>query len=125
MFSETRYALNGDLRVAYRASREGPRDIVYVPNWFTCCDLGIKQPRAEMLSEESPLTLQVGIPVEQLRTPVRTVLTGRSMFQEVVLEATNRRGQAIQCRVTCTPLVGAERDTQGVILLMEEWSGHA
>ena len=32
MFSETRYALNGDLRVAYRTSREGPRDIVFVPN---------------------------------------------------------------------------------------------
>jgi class 3 adenylate cyclase len=39
MFSETRYALNGDLRVAYRASREGPRDIVCVPNWFTCCEV--------------------------------------------------------------------------------------
>ena len=39
MFSETRYALNGDLRVAYRTSREGPRDIVYVPNWFTCCEV--------------------------------------------------------------------------------------
>src|SRR6516165_8995753 len=39
MFSETRYALNGDLRVAYRASREGPRDIVVVPNWHTCCEL--------------------------------------------------------------------------------------
>jgi class 3 adenylate cyclase len=38
MFSETRYALNGDLRVAYRASREGPRDIVVVPHWFTCCE---------------------------------------------------------------------------------------
>ncbi len=38
MFSETRYALNGDLRVAYRASREGPRDIVVVPNWSTCCE---------------------------------------------------------------------------------------
>jgi len=38
MFSETRYALNGDLRVAYRASREGERDIVFVPNWFTCCE---------------------------------------------------------------------------------------
>jgi class 3 adenylate cyclase len=38
MFSETRYAMNGDLRVAYRASREGPRDIVFVPNWFTCCE---------------------------------------------------------------------------------------
>jgi pimeloyl-ACP methyl ester carboxylesterase len=39
MFSETRYALNGDLRVAYRATREGVRDIVVVPNWFTCCEI--------------------------------------------------------------------------------------
>jgi class 3 adenylate cyclase len=39
MFSETRYARNGDLRVAYRASREGPRDIVFVPNWFTNCEV--------------------------------------------------------------------------------------
>ena len=39
MFSETRYALNGELRDAYRMSREGPRDIVFVPNWFTCCEL--------------------------------------------------------------------------------------
>jgi hypothetical protein len=31
VFSETRYALNGDLRVAYRVSREGPRDIVVIP----------------------------------------------------------------------------------------------
>jgi class 3 adenylate cyclase len=38
VFSETRYAMNGDLRVAYRASREGPRDIVVVPNWFNCCE---------------------------------------------------------------------------------------
>ncbi|WNG95261.1 adenylate/guanylate cyclase domain-containing protein [Mycobacterium sp. ITM-2016-00318] len=39
MLSETRYARNGDLRVAYRASREGPRDIVFVPNWFFCCEV--------------------------------------------------------------------------------------
>ena len=39
MFSETRYALNGDLRVAYRTSREGPCDIVFIPNWFTCCEV--------------------------------------------------------------------------------------
>ena len=38
MFSETRYARNGDLRVAYRASQPGARDIVFVPNWFTCCE---------------------------------------------------------------------------------------
>lgn len=39
MFSETRYARNGDLRVAYRASPPGARDIVFVPNWFTCCEI--------------------------------------------------------------------------------------
>ena len=39
MFSETRYALNGDLRVAYRTSREGPRDLVFVSNWFTNCEV--------------------------------------------------------------------------------------
>ena len=39
MFSETRYARNGDLRVAYRASSEGSRDIVFVPNWFFCCEV--------------------------------------------------------------------------------------
>ena len=44
MFSETRYALNGDLRVAYRTSREGPRDIVLVPNWLTNCDVFPEMP---------------------------------------------------------------------------------
>ena len=39
MFSETRYALNGDLRVAYRASREGSRDIVLVPMWAGNCEV--------------------------------------------------------------------------------------
>jgi class 3 adenylate cyclase len=44
VFSETRYAMNGDLRVAYRASREGSRDIVFVSNWFTCCELLLELP---------------------------------------------------------------------------------
>jgi class 3 adenylate cyclase/pimeloyl-ACP methyl ester carboxylesterase len=39
VFSETRYAMNGDLRVAYRASPPGARDIVFIPNWFTCCEV--------------------------------------------------------------------------------------
>jgi class 3 adenylate cyclase len=39
VFSETRYALNGDFRVAYRASRGGPRDLVFVSHWFTNCEV--------------------------------------------------------------------------------------
>jgi len=44
MFSETRYAMNGDLRVAYRASGEGERDIVLVPAWFSNCEYLPEQP---------------------------------------------------------------------------------
>jgi class 3 adenylate cyclase len=44
MFSETRYALNGDLRVAYRTSGDGPRDIVLVPAWFSNCEDFPEQP---------------------------------------------------------------------------------
>jgi class 3 adenylate cyclase len=39
VFSETRYAMNGDLRVAYRASGGGPRDMVFLSNWYTCCEV--------------------------------------------------------------------------------------
>jgi class 3 adenylate cyclase len=47
VFSETRYALNGDLRVAYRASAEGERDIVFVPSWFNCCELLPEMPSVQ------------------------------------------------------------------------------
>lgn len=35
--------MNGELRVAYRASQEGERDIVFVPNWFSNCELAPEQ----------------------------------------------------------------------------------
>jgi two-component system CheB/CheR fusion protein len=80
--------------------------------------------REDEVQGQSLLSLDIGLPVEQLRNPIRAVLSGRARFQEIVLAATTRRGKAIQCRITCTPLVGAEGNTQGVILLMEEWSEH-
>lgn len=33
--SETQYAMNGDLGVAYRTLGEGPRDVLVMPNWFS------------------------------------------------------------------------------------------
>jgi hypothetical protein len=39
-----------------------------------------------------------------------------------MLEAVNRRGKAIQCRVTCTSCLAATKKFTGV-LLMEEWDG--
>lgn len=80
--------------------------------------------RADEVYSRSLMGLDIGLPVEQLRAPMLAVLHGRAEFQEVVLEMINRRGRTIQCRVTCTPLMGVEKTVQGVILLMEQRSGH-
>jgi two-component system CheB/CheR fusion protein len=75
--------------------------------------------RAAEAVGSSILTLDIGLPVEQLTSAIRSVLSGQSPLMEVDLLATNRRGKAIQCHVVCTPLLTAERVVRGVILLME------
>ena len=65
------------------------------------------------------LRLDIGLPVEQLKHPIRSVLEGKSDLQEVVLNATNRRGKTITCRVTCTAFSGGTEDRRGVVLMME------
>jgi two-component system CheB/CheR fusion protein len=68
------------------------------------------------------LNLDMGLPVEQIKGTIRAVIAGDvESPQEQVLNATNRRGKAIRCRVLCTPLLGRDREIQGGILLMEEW----
>ncbi len=76
--------------------------------------------RIDEVRGESLLSLDIGLPIEQLREPIRTCLNGEVCNQELVLSATNRRGRAIQCRITINPLIGFDRGRQGVILLMEE-----
>ncbi len=67
------------------------------------------------------LALDIGLPVAALRQPIRDVLTGASADAETTLEAVNRRGRSIRCRVRLTPLRGAgATESAGVILVMEE-----
>jgi hypothetical protein len=46
--------MNGDLRVAYRASREGPRDIVFLPHLITTCELFPELPSIQGWLEAIP-----------------------------------------------------------------------
>jgi len=67
------------------------------------------------------LNLDIGLPVEQLRLAIRNCLNDNpTELSPVVIEAMNRRGRLIQCRVTCTPLINIQQEILGVILLMEE-----
>src|SRR5205085_12473598 len=65
------------------------------------------------------LNLDIGLPVEKLRQPIRACLAGEGS-PEVDVDAVNRRGKHIRCRISCTPLFGPGREIRGTILLMEE-----
>jgi two-component system CheB/CheR fusion protein len=48
---------------------------------------------------EHLMNLDIGLPLEHLRQPVRTCLTGEEEKQSLVVSAVNRRGRAIDCEV--------------------------
>jgi two-component system CheB/CheR fusion protein len=76
--------------------------------------------RADEVQGKHLLNLDIGLPVDELRQPIRACLSGEAEYQEVTLDALNRRGRSIRCRVTCTPLVGTISKVRGAILAMEE-----
>lgn len=78
----------------------------------------------EEAEDEHLLSLDIGLPLDELRAQIRDTLTGRSAREEVVLDATNRRGRPFQCRVTFLPLGNSDGDgaTAGVIMMMEALS---
>jgi len=76
--------------------------------------------RSEEVRGQNFLNLDIGLPTDQLRAGIRTAFNGDGGFSEAVVPATNRRGKAIACRVTATPLLGVGKEVRGVILMMEE-----
>jgi len=74
--------------------------------------------RSDEAEGESLLDLDLGLPVEKLGGALRAVLNGESRV-ELRLEATNRRGRPIDCRIVALPLSEGP-DVSGTILLMEE-----
>jgi two-component system, chemotaxis family, CheB/CheR fusion protein len=74
----------------------------------------------EEAEDQHLLSLDIGLPVEKLKEQLRAMISGESTREEVVLEATNRRGKAFQCRVTMLPIGGNDGRAAGVIMMMED-----
>ena len=72
------------------------------------------------------LSLDIGLPVERLAGPLRSILGGGSERELAMLEAVNRRGRTIQCTTTILPLLtsgagdGDGQVVRGAIVLMED-----
>jgi len=76
--------------------------------------------RADEVVGHHLLNLDIGLPVERLKQPLRECLAGQRQFTEMQLDATNRRGKTIRCRVTCSPLLGPNHMIRGAIVMMED-----
>jgi two-component system CheB/CheR fusion protein len=74
---------------------------------------------SEEAEGENVLGLDLGLPVEKLSGALRDVLNGGSRV-ELRVEATNRRGRPIDCRIVALPLSVDGHGVSGAILLMEE-----
>ncbi len=66
------------------------------------------------------LSLDIGLNVKKLAKPIRACLSGKSDYEEISVEATNRKGKSIQCRISFTPIVSGDKGVRRALLLMEE-----
>ena len=74
--------------------------------------------RTDEVQGKSIFSLDIGLPIEQLRSPIRDSLSGKKQFQEIILNATNRRGRQIKCYLAITPLL--DISIQGAVLMMAD-----
>jgi two-component system CheB/CheR fusion protein len=79
--------------------------------------------RSEEVEGQHFMNIDIGLPLDKLKQSIRNCLNGQKDYQEVSLEATNRKGRKIECRVVCTPLKSKADGIRGAILLMEERDG--
>jgi two-component system CheB/CheR fusion protein len=75
--------------------------------------------RAEEVQGKNLLNLEIGLPMEKLKPALRACLAGEPNPGEVAIDAVNRKGKTIHCRVNCTPMASAKGAIGGVILVVD------
>jgi two-component system, chemotaxis family, CheB/CheR fusion protein len=73
--------------------------------------------RGEEVRGQHFLNLDIGLPVDRLRQPIRAVLSGEHDGNPLQVSGVNRRGKPVNVAVAFSPL-GQDKDIKGVILLM-------
>jgi two-component system, chemotaxis family, CheB/CheR fusion protein len=78
--------------------------------------------RAEETTGEVMTSLDIGLPMDPVRTLIGNAFVDPQNPGESVLEAVNRRGRPTQVRVTCTGFRAREDGVNGALLLMDAQS---
>ncbi|HEX5872232.1 MAG TPA: PAS domain-containing protein, partial [Longimicrobium sp.] len=81
--------------------------------------------RAGEVHQQPLLQLDLGLPLARFSPAIRAVLEGRETFGEMTLDAVNRRGRAVCCVVTVSPLLTPSREIRGAVILVDEMASAA
>jgi two-component system, chemotaxis family, CheB/CheR fusion protein len=76
--------------------------------------------RGDEVMGEKLVSLDIGLPIEQLEDDLRAVLTSGEQARVKTVEAMTRRGRTIECWVKLQPLRAASGESYGAILLMTD-----
>jgi two-component system, chemotaxis family, CheB/CheR fusion protein len=74
--------------------------------------------RQEEVQGQHFLNLDIGLPIDRVRSALRAAMSGENGAQSTVIQATNRRGRTVTCRVTCTPLLDNDKTLRGVLVVV-------
>jgi two-component system, chemotaxis family, CheB/CheR fusion protein len=118
-------AVNGFLEAVFSSLRSAvvvvdPEFQVLVWNDRATELWGVRQAEAQ---QKHLMSLDIGLPLGDLRQPIRDVASGNTTGAETVLSAVNRRGKRFECRVAVTPLRQSDGQPSGAIILMDEVAG--
>ena len=79
---------------------------------------------ADDVEGSSFLSLEIGLPVGELRETLRSCLTGEHEEMQIRLDGHDRRGKPVRHDVRCSPLRDTEgKDVRGVIAIIEAQPG--
>ena len=75
--------------------------------------------RSDEVHGKNLLNVDIGLPLDELKPSIRACLAGEANPAEVTIDAVNRRGKSIRCRIACTPMTTAAGTIGGVILFVD------
>lgn len=77
--------------------------------------------RTSEVEGESLMALDIGLPVQKIKQQLQQALRSEERYREMSIDATNRRGKAIQCKIRCTRLTDHENgNSEGLVLAIDE-----
>ena len=76
--------------------------------------------RADEVKGRNLFSLDIGLSMDKIRPGVKACQTSEKPPDPIRVDAVNRRGRPIVCKITCMPLKASHGEHRGTILLMEE-----